>query len=137
MKNVLNNLSNLKSKVNRLDVDKLVSVPVDLNKLSDVVKNEVVKKYVYSTKIKAIEDKIPNITNLATNAFLNGKINEDKGEIPDITNLAINASLNAEINEVKCEILNIIELATTTTAPIAVENKIHNVSNLVKKLTIT
>ena len=34
------NSSNLKSKVDRLDVDKLVPVPVYLSKLSDVVKND-------------------------------------------------------------------------------------------------
>ena len=42
LKNVPTNLSNLKSKVDQLDVDKLVPVPVDLFKLSDVVKNDVV-----------------------------------------------------------------------------------------------
>ena len=67
LKNVPTNLSNLKSKVDKLDVDKLVPVPVDLSKLSDVVKNDVVKKDVYNAKIKNIEDKIPDITNLATN----------------------------------------------------------------------
>ena len=46
MKNVSNNLSNLKCKVDQLDVDKLVPAPVDLSKLSDVVKNYVVKKNV-------------------------------------------------------------------------------------------
>ena len=64
MKNVPTNLSNLKSKVE--DVDELVPVPVDLSKLSDVVKSDVVKKDVYNAKIKNIEDKIPDITNLAT-----------------------------------------------------------------------
>ena len=38
LKTLSTNLSNLKSKVDKLDVDKLVSVPVDLSKLSDVVK---------------------------------------------------------------------------------------------------
>ena len=42
--NVPTNLSNLKSKVDKLDVDKQVPVPVDLSKLSDVVKNDAVKK---------------------------------------------------------------------------------------------
>ena len=41
LKNVPTNLSNFKSKVDKLDVDKLVPVPVDLSKLSDVVKNVV------------------------------------------------------------------------------------------------
>ena len=38
------NLANLKTEVDKLDIDKLVPVPVDLSKLSDVVKNDVVKK---------------------------------------------------------------------------------------------
>ena len=41
------NLSNLKGKLDQLDVDELVPVPVDLSKLRDVVKNDVVKKDVY------------------------------------------------------------------------------------------
>ena len=40
LKNVLNNLSNLKSK-DKLDVDQLVPIPAGLCKLSDVVKNNV------------------------------------------------------------------------------------------------
>ena len=66
MKNVPTNLNNLKSKVDKLDVDKLVPVLVDLSKLSEAVKNDVVKKDEYNAKIKNIEDKIPEITNLAT-----------------------------------------------------------------------
>ena len=124
----------MKSKVDILDVDKLVPVPVDLSKLSDVVRNGIVKKDKYNAKIKYIEDKILDITNLATKTTLNAKINEVKGEIPSITNLANTAVLNAQINEVKVEIPNITNLATTTTtAHTAVENKVLNVSNLVKK----
>ena len=41
------NLSNLKTEVDQLDIDKLVPVPVDLNKLSDTVKTDVVKKTAY------------------------------------------------------------------------------------------
>ena len=41
------NLANLKTEVDKLDIDKLVPIPVDLSKLSDVVKNDVVKKAVY------------------------------------------------------------------------------------------
>ena len=43
---------------------------------------------VYNAKIKNIEDKIPDITNLATKTTLNAKTNEVKGEIPSITDLA-------------------------------------------------
>ena len=41
------NLANLKTEVDILDINKLVPVPVDLSKLSNVVKNDVVKKTVY------------------------------------------------------------------------------------------
>ena len=76
----------MKSEVDKLDVYKLVPAPVDLSKLSDVVKNDVVKKVVYNAKIKNIEGKILDITNVATNTTLNAKINEVNKEIPSITN---------------------------------------------------
>ena len=41
------NLASLKTEVDKLDIDKLVPAPVDLSKLSDVVKNDVVKKTEY------------------------------------------------------------------------------------------
>ena len=46
LKNVPTNLNNLKSKVDKLDVDKLLPIPVNLSKPSpsDVVKNIVIKK---------------------------------------------------------------------------------------------
>ena len=102
------NLSNLKSKVDKLDIDKLVPVPVDLSKLNDVVKTDD-KKDVHNAKIKNIEDKTPDITNLAIKTTFNAKINEVIGEISSITNLA------------------------TTAALTAVENQKPNVSNLVYK----
>ena len=63
------NLSALKSKVDKIDLDKLKTVPDDLAKLSNVVKNEVVKEtdfsaddYVKKTKfsgdINSLDDKI-------------------------------------------------------------------------------
>ena len=41
------NLFNLKTEVHKLDIDKLAPVPLDLSKLSDVVKNDVIKKTVW------------------------------------------------------------------------------------------
>ena len=93
MKTVPSNLINLKSEVDKADVHKLVAVPVDLNKLSDVVKNDVSKKYLYNSKIKNTEDKIPHVANLATNTTLNAKINEFKNEIFSITNVSTIAAL--------------------------------------------
>ena len=69
--------------------------PVDLSKLSHVVKNDVVKEDVYHANIKNIEDKIPDITNLATKATRYVKINEVKCEIPNVTYLAFKSALNA------------------------------------------
>ena len=113
VENIPRDLISLRSKVDKLDVDKLVLVAVDLSKLSNLVENEVVKKDAYNAKIKNIEDKIPDITNLATKSALNAKINGAKSEIPSITNFA-----------------------TTTTILTAVENRIPNVKNLVKKVTL-
>ena len=41
------NLANLKTEVDKADIDKLVPIPVGLSKLSDVVKNDVVNIYIY------------------------------------------------------------------------------------------
>ena len=51
----------MKSKVDKLDADKLLHVSVSLSKLSDV--KNVAKKDKYDDKIKNVEDKIPSITN--------------------------------------------------------------------------
>ena len=50
------NLANLKIEVNKLDIDKLVPVPVDLSKLSDVVKHDVVKKTVYDKLVEKVNN---------------------------------------------------------------------------------
>ena len=70
LRNIATNLSNLKSKVDKLNVDELVPVRVDLSKLSYVVKNDVVRNDVYNAKIKNIEGKVSDITNVATNTSL-------------------------------------------------------------------
>ena len=56
------NVAALKTEVDQIDADKLKTVPVDLVKLSNVVKNEVVKKTDYSTKITSIESQIAGLT---------------------------------------------------------------------------
>ena len=64
----------MKIKVDKLHVDTLVAVLLDSSKLSDVVKNDVLKKDVYTAKIENIEDKIPDIITLATDTSLSSKI---------------------------------------------------------------
>ena len=109
LKSLPNNLSILKTKVDKLDIYKLLPLPADLSKLSNVVKNQVVKKTEYDAKIKNIE-----------------------GKISDINNLATKSTLNTKINEVQIEIISITGLATTS-ALTTVENKIPSISDLVKK----
>ena len=48
------NLTNLKTEVDKLDIDKLAPVPVDLSKLSDVVKNDVIKKTVHDRLVAKV-----------------------------------------------------------------------------------
>ena len=47
IKNVATNLSNVKSKVDKLNVGKLVPAPVDLTKLRYVVKSDAIIKKIY------------------------------------------------------------------------------------------
>ena len=48
------NLASLKTEVDKLDIDKSVLVPVDLNKLSDAVKNDVVKRTIYDKLVAKV-----------------------------------------------------------------------------------
>ena len=79
------NLVSLKTEVDKLDIDKLVPIPVNLSKLSDVVKNDVVKKTVYNKLVA----KVDNID--TSNFVLKTKHNTDKtkleNEIPDTSDL--------------------------------------------------
>ena len=61
--------NNFKIKLDQLDVDKLVPVHVDLSKLSDVVKSDVLEKHLYNDEIENTENKITDITNLAINQW--------------------------------------------------------------------
>ena len=92
------NLANLKAEVDKLDVDKLAPVPLDLSKLSDVVKN-VVKKTVYETEL---ENKIPDISNLATKTELTAVENK----IPNVSNLVNKTDYNTKVTEIENKLNN-------------------------------
>ena len=77
------NLAGLKTKVDKLSIEKLVPVPVDLSKLSDVIKNDVVKKTVYNKLVVKVD-------HIDTSDFVwQTKYNADKAElekkIPNVT----------------------------------------------------
>ena len=73
------NLAHLKTEVDKLGIDNLVQVPVDLSKLSNVVKNEV-KKTVYDKLVT----KVSNIDN--SRFVLKTKYNTDKTEFGKLVN---------------------------------------------------
>ena len=104
------NLANLKTEVDKLDIDKLVPIPVDLSKLGDVVKNDVVKKDVYD-KLVAKVNAIP-LNNIDTSRFaLKTKYDTDtsdlENKIPDTSGLVKKTDCNTKIMEIEV-ILTII-----------------------------
>ena len=98
-------------------------VPTDLNKLSNVVKNDVVKKTAYNKLVAKVD-------NIDTSDFaLKAKYNTGKAElekkIPNVSNLATKTALTTVENKIP----DTSNLATKT-ALTTVENKIPNISNL-------
>ena len=61
------NLAALKSEVDKIDIDKLKTSPVDLAKLTNTVEKDVVKKADYNTKVTRIENQIDNTINTIDN----------------------------------------------------------------------
>ena len=98
------NLAALKTEVDKTDTDKLKTVPDDLAKLSNVVKNEVVKKTAYNklkNKVDAIDtSKLILRTKFATDTnSLDDKIDKVENKIPDISGLATKSSVTRLITE--------------------------------------
>ena len=150
------NLASLKTEADKLYTDKLTSVPIDLAKLSNIVKNDVIKKTEYDKlvnkvnsidntnfvsrtkyekdgsdfedKIDKIEKKIPDVSNLVKKTDFNTKTTEVEGKIPNITGLATSSALTAVVNKIP-DISGLATISTLTT----VENKIPDVTNLVTK----
>ena len=115
------NLAALKSEVDKIDTDKLKTVPANLAKLSNVVKNDVIKKTDYNIKVTGIETKIAGLTknisdNLAditklkavdTSNFvgktkftadvhaLDNKVDTVDKKIPNVSGLATKSSLTS------------------------------------------
>ena len=57
-----NNLAALKTEIDKIDANKLKTTPIDLDRLSNLVKNDVVKKTDYNAKVTSIEGQIARIT---------------------------------------------------------------------------
>ena len=115
------NLAALKTEVNKIDVDKLKTAPIDLAKLTNAVENDLVKKTDYNAKVTNIESQIAGVTKntldnlgdiiklkaIDTNSFvlktklasdvttLENKIDTVDKKIPDISGLATKTSLTS------------------------------------------
>ena len=91
------NLVSPKPEVDKLDAGKLTTGPVDLSKLSDVIRNDVVKKAVY-------DQLVGKVNNVYTSDFvLKTKYQTDKTElenkIPDVSSLTTKTALTAVENK--------------------------------------
>ena len=53
---IKSDLANLKTELDKIDIDKLARVPVELSKLSDVVQNDVVKKTEYDKLVAKVNN---------------------------------------------------------------------------------
>ena len=141
------NLAALKTEVDKIDVDKLKTTPIDLDRLSNLVKIDIVKNTDYNTKVTSIEAQIAGLTKntvdhladitklkaIDTNSFvlktklasdvttLENKIDTVDKKIPDISGLATKTSLNAYL-----------QTSTFNSKVTEVENKIKDADIIAK-----
>ena len=126
------NLASLKIEVDKLVIAKLLPVPADLRKLSDVVKNDVIKKTVW-------DKLIAKVNSIDTSRFvLKTKYDTDKieleNEIPYTSGLVKKTEYNAKITEIKGKIPSISGLAANAALTLVVSISSINISSLVKKI---
>ena len=103
------NLASLKTEVDKIDADKLKTVPVDLAKLSNVVKNDVVKKTEYNNLVTKVD--IIGTTNFVKkNKYekdgtdFEENIDKIDKKIPDVTNLVKKTDFNTKVTEIEGKI---------------------------------
>ena len=96
------NLAALKTEVDKIDVDKLKTVPHDLAKLSNVLKNEVVKKTDFSADSYVTKTKFSTDTNA-----LDDKIDKVEKKIPDISSLETKRNVTTLVNNLNNRIDNL------------------------------
>ena len=94
------NLAALKSEVDKIDVDKLKTIPVDLAKLSHVVNDDVVKKTYYNTKVTSIENQIAGVTKNTLDNL--GDITKLKAV--DTSNFVLKTKLTSDVNTLENKI---------------------------------
>ena len=96
------NLAALKTEVDKIDTDKLKTVPDDLAKLSNVIKNEVVKKTDFSADDYAKKTKFSGDIN-----SLDDKIDKVEKKIPDVSSLKTKRNVTTLIKNLDNRIDNL------------------------------
>ena len=130
-------LASLKTEVDKIDAEKLKTAPVDLAKLSNVVKNDVIKKTEYD-KVVAKVNGIDNTNFVSSTKYkkdgsdFEDKIDKIDKKIPDVTNLVKKTDFNTKVTEIEGKIPDVSSFATKSALTV-VENKIPDVRSLVKK----
>ena len=114
------NLASLKSEVDKIDTDKLKATPDDLAKLSNVVKNDVVKKTDYNTKVTSIENQTARVTKNTTDNLAD----RTKLKAADTSNFVLKTKLTSDVNTLENKIDT-------------VDKKIPDVSGLATKSSLT
>ena len=94
------NLAALKTEVDKIDTDKLKTVPADLAKLSNVVKNDVVKKTDYNTKVTSIETQIVGVTKNTVNNLAD----ITKLKAVDTNNFVLKTKITSDVNTLETKI---------------------------------
>ena len=108
------NLASLKIEVDKLNIGKLTTVPIDLSKLSDAIKNDVVKKTVYDKLVAKVNsiDTSGFVINLLKKVWY--RQNRNRNNISDTNGFVKKTDCNTKITEIDGKIPNISSLATKT-----------------------
>ena len=114
------NLAALKTEVDKIDADKLKTVPVDLAKLTNAIENDLVKKTDYNAKVTNIESQIAGVTkNMLDNL---GDITKPKAI--DTSSFVLKTKVTADVNTLENKIDT-------------VDKKIPDISGLATKTSLT
>ena len=114
------NLAALKIEVDKIDADKLKTVPVDLAKLTNAVENDLVKKTGYNAKVTNIESQVAGVTKNTLDNL--GDITKLKAV--DTSNFVLKTKLASDVTTLENKIDTI-------------DKKIHDVSGLATKTSLT
>ena len=109
-------------------------VLTDLSKLSDVVKNDVVKKTDYNKLVTKVDN--IDASGLVIKTDYNTKGTEIEDKIPDNSSFVKKTDYNTNVTEIEDKIPDTSNLATKTTLT-TIENKIPDTSNLATKTALT